>query len=524
MKPDSDKATVASCSAATASPPSPNRRRNTLHDLGFACIAVFLLLAIGEILLRVAGFRFLPVPILVDKTWGPDQVARMNLANGRDVFRYDPLVFWSMIPGLELDDRTINDRGLANGPITVPKPPGTYRILCMGDSCTAMGSGAYPAVLQRRLDLVVRPDRRFEVINGGVFSYSSLQGLRLFRHRLADVEPNLVTVYYGWNDHYLTTSYPDTALGGSDSPEPLALRLLRPFRLFQLTQKVVHTSQMYWLERRRAGRKLYRVPPDDYRAILTEFVTLSRARGAVPLLFTAPHNHSPGRVPAYYVESGLAESADALILIHHQYNEITREVAARTRAELLDLDRAFNRHNKDDLFVRDGVHPNRHGRHLIVTLLLDHLEKMGIITSGERHRIARESTYDSLMPNILRCRVEFLDTPIRAVAGKPIEIAIRLTNTGDTIWLARPERPHGQVTVSAILYDPAGRFLGEKDRCNLPRDVAPNETVDLRWTVKPVDTPGSYVLEVDPLAEFVCRFNDLDDARTTVPLIVAPAN
>ncbi len=521
---DSDKVSAAASPPPPASAPAPKHRRNPWRDAVFAGLAVFLLLAGGEILLRLLGFRFLPVPILADKTWSPDRVARMNVANGRDVFQPDPLLFWSMIPGLQLDDRTINDRGLANGPITVPKPPGTYRILCMGDSCTAMGSGSYPAVLQRRLDLVVRPDRRFEVINGGVFSYSSLQGLRLFRHRLADVEPNLVTVYYGWNDHYLTTAYPDTVLGGDDLPEPLALRLLRPFRLFQLTQKVVHTSQMYWLEKQRVGRKLYRVPPDDYRNILTEFVALSRERGAVPLLFTAPHNHSLGRVPAYYVESGLAESAEALIRIHHEYNEITREVAARTRAELLDLDRAFDGHNKDDLFINDGVHPNRHGRHLIVALLLDHLEKMGILTREERQRIAEQSTHDSLMPNILRCRVEFLTAPIRAVAGEPIEIAIRLTNTGDTLWLARPERPHGQVTVGALLYDAAGKFLGEKDRCNLPHNVAPSDSVELRWTVKPVEQPGQYVLEVDPLAELVCWFNDLDDARTTVSLIVAPAN
>jgi len=497
--------------------------RRWQRELVFAAVAIVLVLGLAEVLLRFAGFRFSPVPILVDATWGPEQVQRLNQAGGRDTFQPDDVVFWSLIPGIKLDDRTVNERGLLHGPLTVPKPPATYRILCLGDSCTAMGSGSYPAVLQKRLDLVARPDRRFEVINAGVFSYSSTQGLRLYRHRLGDLEPDLVTVYFGWNDHFLTTTYSDRSLGGRETPLPSFVRLLRQLRLYQLVQCLVNTMQLQAIAKQRAGHQLFRVGPEDYRENLKEFVDLARRQAARPVLFTAPGNHGPGRVPDYYIVNGLAESEESIIRLHRQYNDIVRDVARKMRVEVLDLEEAFNRQNKDDLFIKDGIHPNAQGRHLIAKLFLEKLGGMGVLSAEEERRIADNSMYDSTMPNLLRSRVEFLEQPLHTVAGKPWTIGVKVANTGDTVWLAQCDPRYGQVELGVIVYDTHGQRLVEEARGRFPRDVKPGETVELRWRIAPLDKPGEYVLEIAPVAEYVAWFKQVGDKRTTTSLIVEPA-
>ena len=97
----------------------------------------------------------------------------------------------------------------------------------------------------------------------------------------------------------------------------------------------------------------------------------------------------PGHVPAFFVQNRLAESEEALIERHRRYNQIVREVAAQKKADLLDLEKIFQGKDGDALFLRDGVHPNARGRHLIGELLVKKMGEMGVLSKSDLEKIAR---------------------------------------------------------------------------------------------------------------------------------------
>ena len=79
------------------------------------------------------------------------------------------------------------------------KPPGTFRILCYGDSNTdGPVRGGWPERLQQVLDrdrAVKGP--KYEVLNAGVAGYTSHQGLLRFRSEVARFDPDLAPVSFG---------------------------------------------------------------------------------------------------------------------------------------------------------------------------------------------------------------------------------------------------------------------------------------------------------------------------------------
>jgi len=303
-----------------------------------------------------------------------------------------------------------------------------------------------------------------------------------------------------------------------ETPAPGMIRLLRHLRLYQLVRGIVHAAQMQG-----GGEIRVRVEPEDYRENLRAIIDLAKERGARTILATAPSNHSLGHVPENFIKTRKAESEETLIIRHRNYNNIVRQVAAEKNAELADCDALFNPHNKDLLFLKDGVHPNALGRHLIAEALSTRLRAVGVLSADDQKRIAEGLTYDSTDPNWLHGRIEFLDSPWRAVAGQPVKIAIKVTNIGDTIWLARPPSEYGQVRFGIAVSDLNGNQLFERERGKLDRDVRPGETAEVRWTISPIREPGRYVLDVGGVAELVEWFSQTGDKRSSTTLIVEPA-
>ena len=84
-----------------------------------------------------------------------------------------------------------------------PKPEGTIRIICMGDSST-YGEGVnevepYSQVLQRVLPPCY-PQKKIEVWNLGRKGYSSYQGMLLAEKIWEDARPDVLVYYFGAND------------------------------------------------------------------------------------------------------------------------------------------------------------------------------------------------------------------------------------------------------------------------------------------------------------------------------------
>ncbi len=71
-------------------------------------------------------------------------------------------------------------------------------VVFLGDSCTQWGT--YPALAIERLK-----ESRPALANGvklGVAGWSSVQGLTQLRRDVLSLNPRIVTVYFGWNDHW----------------------------------------------------------------------------------------------------------------------------------------------------------------------------------------------------------------------------------------------------------------------------------------------------------------------------------
>ncbi|MFT7486211.1 MAG: lysophospholipase L1-like esterase [Candidatus Paceibacteria bacterium] len=99
---------------------------------------------------------------------------------------------------------THNSLGFRGPEISEQKPPGVFRIMCLGGSST-YGHGptsnerTWPYRLQKRLSMA-RPDLSIEVINGGCQGYTSFESLTNYAFRGIPLEPDMIIVYHAIND------------------------------------------------------------------------------------------------------------------------------------------------------------------------------------------------------------------------------------------------------------------------------------------------------------------------------------
>ena len=198
----------------------------------------------------------------------------------------DSELLWRFEPGSSFQGQPINQLGFRDREVNPIKAPAMERVLCLGDSVTAEGLPGYPQYLHAKLQAEPPTPEHWEALNLGVHGYSSLQGLRLFQRMAPQLSPDVVTIYFGWNDHWLSEKSDCSSLALKMGPRlGQLLRLLEKKRCMQFliwalnpTLRGMHAH---------TGR-VYRVPPEDYRATLTQFVKAIRAAGAVPVLITAP--------------------------------------------------------------------------------------------------------------------------------------------------------------------------------------------------------------------------------------------
>lgn len=309
-----------------------------------ASLVFSLLLAEG--VLRVIGFHFDVAPERIEFGW-PDPVTIV------DRFERDVDLFWVSQDYREKLARLAED------------PP---EILFLGDSCTELGG--YPALLVERL----RERYPLLEIQGGnlaVSGWSSYQGLRQFERDVLPLAPKVVTIYFGWNDHWF-------GFGVEDKEIPtVTLSRFPRLRSFRVVQLLLRTEL--------AGRSLERknlperVTPQDFRANLQAIARLARDNGIIPVFLTAPSSHERGHEPEH-LESRFVRSLDELVPLHQRYVSIVREVAeAEEGAVLCDLAAGFEALPPADLrklyFTEDGIHLKPLGSHKVADFLFECLER-----------------------------------------------------------------------------------------------------------------------------------------------------
>lgn len=96
-----------------------------------------------------------------------------------------------------------NRYGFREREFEVPKPPGVYRVMVLGDSFT-WGYGLsleerYSAIAEARLNQA-SVGRRFEVLTFAIPGYSTIRQRNLLDHYKLEVEPDLIVVGFCLND------------------------------------------------------------------------------------------------------------------------------------------------------------------------------------------------------------------------------------------------------------------------------------------------------------------------------------
>ena len=309
----------------------------------FSIFTAILLIFILEITLR-----FISIP--ASKS-GSDEALPLwvisNMENSN--FIPDRLLFWR-VPGNTARLNT-NNHSLRGLDFSTQKEQDVYRVITLGDSCT-WGFGVkpgeeYPWILQRLLNECTVP-RIFEIQNAGIPGFSSLQGLRYFKSELIEYDPDLITIYFGRNDHRKLSEEGGYA-PDHDVPVPSTMTytiksLLNNSRLYSTLRTVVLKFKGPVQDQKAArgvsghSGRVYRVEAEEFEGNIRDIIQMARSHKIYPVLITAP----------VFPES------------IGNYNEIIRMIAQDLEVELIDAEPVFFEHGGNNWLV-DDCHPNTKG-------------------------------------------------------------------------------------------------------------------------------------------------------------------
>lgn len=338
----------------------------------FALIPVFFLIASAEFLIRWTG-------------------AAKVCAGGEisSVLVCDPLLHFKINPNQIIYGEPINAAGF-RGREFLSKRPNVFRILALGDSCT-FGLAApefgyyvkmpYPRLLEKMIEVKHGPDV-VEVLNAGSPGYNSFQGLTLLRTKLRKLEPDLITVRFGWNDHLMSATTTQSS-HFRESPNPV-LRGLRAtlmrsaiYQYFSRlkTELGIHRQGKSELSRPSQWQPAMSIA--DYKYALRKIAELGRDRGALVWFLTAPQAFRDAEGIARYealplgaigrriLKHNHVSTFERMHEIHESYTKATREVARDLTIPLVDMAALFERVELDSLFsMEDGLHPSPQGHRL----------------------------------------------------------------------------------------------------------------------------------------------------------------
>jgi lysophospholipase L1-like esterase len=356
-------------------------------------------------------FALIPVVALL---LGLEAAIRLWGADRRCHGSYDQSPLWSCDPILSFQlkhdlmpgGKPLNAAGFRSREFAA-KPDGVYRILALGDSTTfgmvvedtfTYIETPYPQRLEQLVAERAGPGK-VEVLNAGVPGYNSFMGVMLLRGKLHGLEPDLITVRFGWNDFLMSMG------GGGDVYRELDNPLL-----LMGENLLLRTATYRYL--RRLGRELKArgnperkptpadiaktwkpdVPLEQFKKNLRRIVELGRAEGAEVWLLTTPHafltDENRGQYDKFprtmsaklLIAFSAIPSFEKMIAIHDMYAEACRAVARETGAPLVDMEAAYAAHASEHLFAStDVVHPTQLGQNLEAEVLYQQLVGEGII-------------------------------------------------------------------------------------------------------------------------------------------------
>lgn len=283
----------------------------------------------------------------------------------------------------------INALGLRGDEIAQIKAADTSRIVCMGDSGTfglwvASGKWLAPGSelrfdndYPRYLGALIQTKRlHAEVINAGVVGYSSSHGVRQLMTQILDLDPDVLTVRYGFNDYILASN---AALRAMEPSDPFSRALLYRFPDWRLTR-------LGW----NAYERITGLHPDpfsvpwasleQFERNLRQFIDVSRRRN-IHLLFIdyplRPLGRGTDPDDAYLRFLRVAASVREFLDTHRTYQSVLQRTAQAEGIPLLVTAGALEQPEVHAFGPADMIHPNDAGAQLIAELLLAKLSELG---------------------------------------------------------------------------------------------------------------------------------------------------
>ncbi len=126
---------------------------------------------------------------------------------------------------------------------------------------------------------------------------------------------------------------------------------------------------------------------------------------------------------------------------------------------------------------------------------------------------------DSRRPGLLAAAITLSENWNEQVEpGERVSVALRIENTGDTLWLNGDGNRRGAVMPAVKLIDPAsGAVLVERHgEPPLPRVLAPGESALIKMELPQPPAPGEYQVKIDLVAQHVAWFEE----RGSRPLVL----
>jgi lysophospholipase L1-like esterase len=270
--------------------------------------------------------------------------------------RPHPVYLWELYPnhhavtrvGEPLVRLDVNRHGFRGGKIPVRKPPGTFRIMILGDS-SAFGYGVgqeevFAPVMEMELARLL-PGRKIEVINAAVPGYTTFSSSRFFLDRGMAFAPDVVMVAHN-NDP--DADWDEDRNRAATGPGRGGMKLLYRSGLYMLLRKEILNARLKnesrLFNRPPAGQGVPRVSPTGLEENLNSIGDGCRRINARFVVVSMP----------------LMEDGDETLT---RYREIMKKSAARHGGEFIDIYGEWQEGDTEGLFL-DDVHPNAagHGR------------------------------------------------------------------------------------------------------------------------------------------------------------------
>lgn len=284
----------------------------------------------------------------------------------------------------------INDAGLRGGPVSVQKPPGTRRVLILGDS-NSFGYGVEEEQRFSNLLAKVLPDS-YEVLNSGVFGYGTDQEALLYERDGLAFDPDIVVLGFSAGDV-------------SDNMSSINGGYSKPFFRLEENRLVLKNTPV-------PRSSTYRRSSSQGSSIKNFLYQHSHLYRLLFTRLTASHLYTPDSVLEMNEEEGM-ETTMAIInslnqlcrmngsrlvvlLIPHGrwikgaqtmpggsagYYGVVRSILTGLGITVIDTTEGLIERNRDNpvFFEKDPVHLNSAGNRVVAEILYSGLERLGLL-------------------------------------------------------------------------------------------------------------------------------------------------